>query len=122
MKKILIVDDEFYVRNPLKLFLQMKGYEIYEKENGVGVLDLHEKEKFDLIICDIVMPEKEGIETIKELKDRHPHVKIISMSGSDAISPENYLFITKALGVEIALAKPFGSENLYKAVEMLIGH
>jgi DNA-binding NarL/FixJ family response regulator len=100
----------------------MKVYEIHEKENGLDVLALHEKEKFDLIICDIVMPEKEGIETIKELKDRHPDVKIISMSGSDKISPENYLFMTKLLGVEIALAKPFRTEYLYKAVEMLIGH
>ena len=122
MKKILIVEDEFFVRNPLKLYLQMKGYEIHEKENGLGVLELHEKEKFDLIICDIVMPEKEGIDTIKELKDRHPDVKIISMSGSDKISPENYLFMTKLLGIEIALAKPFRTEYLYKAVEMLIGH
>lgn len=122
MKKILIVEDEYHVRTPLKIFLQMKGYEIFEMENGIGVLDLHEKENFDLIICDLVMPEKEGIETIKELKDKHPSVKIITMSGSDIFSPENYLLIAKMLGVEIALAKPFGNENLYKAVEALIGH
>ena len=81
MGKILIIDDEPYILLMLKKMLEKAGYEVDLAANGQKGMELFEKNKTDLVITDIIMPDKEGIETIIELRSAFPNVKIISISG-----------------------------------------
>ena len=78
----------------------------------------------DLVITDIVMPEKDGIETITDLKRHHPAVKVIAISGGER-RPEgvskNYLHSAKLLGANRAMQKPIANEDLLEAVRELLG-
>lgn len=120
MKKIAIVDDHEDVRNSIKKILENE-YIIYEASNGKGAIELFENEEIDLFIIDIIMPEKEGIETIMELMDADPDVNIIAISGGLNFNPGNYLNWAKQIGVKYTFAKPFDPEIMIEAIKKLIG-
>jgi signal transduction histidine kinase/CheY-like chemotaxis protein/PAS domain-containing protein len=120
IRRILVIDDE---PGMLKLFtnkLAGKGYEILEAANGKQGLEIYHKSLPDLVITDIVMPEKEGIETITELKKQFPDVKIIAMSGGGRTGPEDYLFMAKRLGAMQTFAKPIDWAKLLMAIEEIL--
>jgi YesN/AraC family two-component response regulator len=121
MKSILIIDDEEQIRTMLRNLLERLGYEVVEAPDGKKGIRLFRKSPTDLIITDIVMPEKEGIELIMELKQEFPDVKIIAISGGGHNDPENYLSLAKELGAQRIVAKPFEKEDLLKAVRELVG-
>ena len=83
-------------------------------------LELFKKNPTDLIITDILMPEKEGLETIIELRRNYPHVKIIAISGGGLIGNLTFLSAAKHLGALRTLTKPFTHEELLKTIEELI--
>jgi len=120
-KRILIVDDEDQMRSMLRQMLKSPGYEISEASNGKIALRLCKDRQTDLIITDLIMPEKEGIETIVEIKRSFPEIKIIAISGGGQNDPETYLELAKKLGAERTLAKPFEMKELLKTVEDLLG-
>ena len=91
MSKILVIDDDKNIRSLLRDFLERDGYEVMEAENGKVGLKLFRENGADLVITDLIMPEKEGIETIRELRRDFSDVKIIAISGGGAIGPETYL-------------------------------
>ena len=122
MARILIIDDDDHIRKMLRIMLENAGYnEVEDAENGYIGMKLIRKNPFDLVITDIVMPEKEGIETIMELRRDFPAVKIIAMSGGGKIGPETYLEMAGHLGAGKALAKPFQQAELFDAVRELLG-
>ena len=86
MARILIIDDEPTILLMLKKMLERSGYVVDMAINGKEGMELFAKFPADLIITDIVMPEKEGLETIREIKKDHPHVKIIAISGGGRIA------------------------------------
>ena len=123
MKNILIIDDDFHVRNILKESLRGKGYLITEADNGKKGVELCRTRKFDLVMVDIFMPEMGGIEFIKELQQFSPETKIIAMSGG-----EEHHFFTSNIPLNSAIAKgalrsfkkPFQIKDLLLAAEELL--
>jgi CheY-like chemotaxis protein len=120
MQRILVIDDEPQLRAVLKRFLEIEGYEVEVAADGREALRIYAGKPADLVITDLIMPEKEGIETIRELKDSYPGIKIIAMSGGGRLGPETYLTLARKLGAQRTLSKPFELKALGDAVRELL--
>ena len=114
MARILLIDDDDSVRTMLSLTLTHVGHTVIEARNGKEGLALFPHANADLLITDIVMPEKEGLEVLMELRKKHPPVKIIAISGGD------YLHMAKLMGAATVLAKPFSTNLLIAAIDELL--
>jgi CheY-like chemotaxis protein len=112
MPSILLVDDDKDFRVMLHAMLRRAGYQVREAQNGNEALALHRERPSDVIILDLLMPEKEGIETILELRRTHANVKIIAISGSSQVNRASNLEMARRLGAEASLEKPFSREEL----------
>jgi len=121
MALILIIDDDFRIREVLRQILERAGYEVMEASDGKEGISLYREKQADLIITDIIMPKKEGLETITDLRIEFPEVKIIAISGGGRIGPETYLELAEGFGANRLLTKPFGHEELLEAVQDLLG-
>ncbi|MBW2567303.1 MAG: response regulator [Deltaproteobacteria bacterium] len=120
MPKILIIDDEEQIRLVFKEMLGRFGYEVLEATNGEDGLALQREKIADLIITDIIMPVKEGLETIRELRREFPEVNIIAISGGGQIGSNQYLNTAKQLGAACTLQKPVGLDQLRQEVHRLL--
>jgi DNA-binding response OmpR family regulator len=119
MARVLVVDDDFQMREMLGVILERKGYDVMTASDGKLAVQLQQKSPFDLVITDIIMPEKEGLETISELRHSFPCLKIIAISGGGRHRPDGYLELARQLGADRILAKPFGSWEIINAVKDL---
>lgn len=108
--RILVIDDEESVRDYVRSVLEKQGHTVYEAPDGKQGLKLLKQFKADAIITDLVMPEMEGIETIRAIRKDFPDCGIVAMSGS-AFSGE-YLSMAKLLGAFAVLQKPFSKAEL----------
>jgi DNA-binding response OmpR family regulator len=121
MARILIIDDDDQIRKMLRLTLNAAGFDVVEAQDGKIAMKLfHQDLTVDLVITDLIMPEKEGIETIIELRRDFPKVPIIAISGGGRIDPNDYLLLAKKLGAQITLEKPFSRKDIINAVNELI--
>jgi DNA-binding response OmpR family regulator len=120
MPRLLIVDDDPGIVALLKQALEAEGHEIQTAENGVRALERQRETPSDLMIVDILMPEKDGLETIRDIRKLTPGIRILAMSGGGRVSPENYLPIAQMLGADETLAKPFSLVELRAAVKRLL--
>ncbi len=122
MKRILVIDDDRQMRQMLRQMLERQGYEVVDAPNGKEGIELCRQFSIDLIITDIIMPEKEGVATIIELRRDFPDVKIIAISGgSRGIDSQSCLSYAKALGVSHRFTKPFDRKELLEAIQELLG-
>jgi len=124
MARILLIEDDHTVRAVLRMSLTGVGHTVTEARNGKEGLDLFKRAGADLVITDILMPEKEGLEVIRELnKKQVPPVKVIAISGGGVSqSADDALRMARLLGAAKTLAKPFSNEVLIAAVnEVLLG-
>ncbi len=121
MAHILLIDDDDQIRIMLRRMLEAEGYEVVDASNGKEGIRLYREDPADLIITDIIMPEKEGIEVIMELKKDFPDVKIIAISGGGQIDAEEYLQMAKMLGAKFTFTKPFERKELLDAVKEIVG-
>ncbi len=121
MKRILVIDDDVQVRELLRLILEQGGYEVIEAGDGNEGLDRFRTEPTDLVITDIIMPEKEGIQTIRDLQRGSPEVKIIAISGGGRLSAEDCLETAECFGVDRTFTKPFRGAELLEAIQDLLG-
>jgi len=119
MAKILVVDDEFQMRRLLRLALERHGHTVDEAADGSEALRRFAERQPDLVITDLVMPEKEGIETIQALRRKCPAIPIIAISGGGRVGPENYLSMAGQMGANRSFAKPFSLEEILTAVQEL---
>ncbi len=117
---ILLVDDDDQLRGMLRKMLEGEGHEIVEAPDGKVAVKLYRERPLDLIITDLIMPEKEGLELITELKHDFPDVKIIAISGGGRIGPAEYLPIAKKFGASYTFEKPFNQEEILKAVQDIL--
>jgi len=117
MARILVVDDEELARFTIRDILETAGHEVDEATNGNEAISSQTADPFDLIITDIVMPEKEGVETIIELKRDYPDLKIIAISGGGRTKNVDYLKLADEFGADKILAKPFSEEELLERVD-----
>jgi DNA-binding NtrC family response regulator len=118
---ILIIDDDERTRKLFRKILETEGYQVSEASNGNEGIKLFRKEPADLVITDIIMPEKEGIETIMELRKDFPDVKIIAMSGGGLVEADSYLEMAKKMGATEVLTKPIKNDELLKIIKDILG-
>lgn len=120
MKNILLVDDETSLVEGISEFLTLKGHTVTTASNGVEAIAFFKNgQKFDLLITDIIMPEKDGIELILYTKSKVPGCKIIAVSGGGRISPEDYLLMAKGFKVEDTIQKPFAFSELEAKIKKI---
>jgi len=121
MAHILVIDDQLHIRSILKEFLKIDKHEVDLAENGKVGMQLAEHNIYDLVITDVVMPERDGLEVIMSLRRIFPHVRIIVMSGGTArLDIANLLKAAKALGADRVLAKPLDFIELQGVVRELL--
>jgi CheY-like chemotaxis protein len=120
MARILIIDDDRQARNVLQQILTRTGYEVIEAPDGVEGVRLFRTTPSDLVITDILMPEKEGLETIRELRQISPQVKIIAISGGGERGTLNFLHIAEKLGAQCTVRKPFSRQELVDTVTQIL--
>ncbi len=119
MPHILIIDDDPQVCKMLETYFTRKGYDISVAYNGVEGLKKYKKLIPDLVITDLVMPEKEGIETLMDLQRLNPDVNVIAISGGGRIGAESYLELAGELGAKRVFEKPINFDALLNAVKSL---
>lgn len=117
MAKILVIDDDDIFRDVLVEALSQSGHEVRSAFNGVDGLKKFREAPVDLVLTDIVMPEKEGLDTIRDLRRDHPGVRIVAMSGGIAHDPKLYLHMAAKFGAVAVLPKPFTLAQLHDIVE-----
>ena len=118
-KRVLVIDDEDMIREIIKTVLTEAGYQVAGAANGAEGLKLLESQPVDLIITDILMPEKEGIETIIETRKSHPNIKIVAISGGGRARNFHPLKIASKIGVDMTLPKPFEPDELLAVVKKI---
>jgi len=116
MARILVIDDDDIMNGMIMQLLSEAGYEVEGAEDGNLGLKKLASEKFDLIVTDIVMPEKEGIETIMEIRSQNMETPIIAISGGGKIDPEQYLRMAQHFGADYTFQKPFDQKHFLAAV------
>lgn len=121
MSKILVIDDDPMVRNTISRILDRKGYDVVLAGDGRYGLKLFESEQPDLVITDIIMPEREGIETIRAIHKICPTAKIIAISGGGRVGNVDFLTLAAKLGAREIIAKPFEPTELTASVSRCLG-
>lgn len=114
---ILIADDDPEILRLLKMALNLKGHDVAVARDGQEAVNMAKQKRFDVIITDIIMPRKEGIETIMEIKTLYPAVKIIAISGGGREGKMDFLRMAEMVGACDVLAKPFRPKDLLAKVE-----
>jgi CheY-like chemotaxis protein len=119
MLRILVVDDDDSFRKMMCQTLTEMGYEVMEARNGKEAVQVYELCPSDVVLTDLIMPDTDGIETIREFRRIHSAVKIIAMSGGGWVGTRNYLKAAKLLGADETLTKPFAKEDVAAMIERL---
>lgn len=118
MARILVIEDNPDVRALIADALETAGHSVAQAADGEAGLAAQRAAPADLVISDIIMPEKEGIETIRDLKLEFPALRIIAITGGDSrLSASNLLFTARTFGADTVLTKPFSADDLLKAVD-----
>ena len=120
MARILIVDDEQQIRLMLRQMLERLGHEVSEAAGGNQAVRIYREDPADVVIMDLIMPDKEGIETITEIRRDYPEARIVAMSGGGRMGPGNYLELASKLGAQRTLSKPFTMADIQDAIEGLL--
>ena len=116
--KIVFIHDDSAIREMLGMMLTGEGHEVVLAENGNdGLQKLKTSPEINLIISDIIMPEKEGVETITEIRESYPDIKILAISGGGTVQQELCLSIAKLVGADHTLGKPFLKKDLTNAID-----
>jgi DNA-binding NtrC family response regulator len=116
MPKILIIDDDALVRRTIARILRSRDYELVLAEDGRRGLDLFRSEDPDLVITDMIMPEMQGTEVIREILALDSDAKIIAMSGGGRVANIDFLNVAEQLGSFETINKPFDAAGLLDAV------
>ena len=119
---ILVIDDEKDILQLITAMLTAEDYEVISAEDGERGLELlKDFDDVEIVITDLIMPNKEGIETILEMRRLRPDIKVLAMSGGGRGGATTYLSTAKNIGASATLAKPFRKQALLDAVESLKG-
>jgi CheY-like chemotaxis protein len=121
MKRILVVDDDEFVRSMLRTTLIDAGYEVLEASNGRDALRVFQDCPDCIVILDIVMPDMEGIETMQKLRQSDPGVKIVAVSGGGSVDAVEYLRLAETFGASRTLYKPIENRRLLATLRDLTG-
>jgi len=121
MATVLVIDDEEPIRRFLRLILTRAGHDVLEAGDGSEGLVLLRDHDADLVVTDLVMPNKEGLETIMELRRAYPAIPIIAISGGGLNQPCTYLDLARKLGASHVFEKPLDRPAFLEAVRRCLG-
>ncbi len=120
--RILVIDDEEAVRETLCENLIDCGFEVYEAIDGEQGIDLIRPDNLPhIVITDIIMPRKEGIETIMEMRKKYPAIKLIAISGGGRMKSMDFLHLAERVGANSVFPKPINVDELAKVIRQLAG-
>ena len=121
MLRILVIDDEPLVRSTVVMILTREGFSVEEASDGAAGIAMCHKHLPDVVITDIFMPNRDGIEVVMELKRSYPHTKIIAMTGGGQMRMMEIGSAANILGADHILHKPFERDSLLAAVNAVLG-
>jgi CheY-like chemotaxis protein len=118
--RILVADDEQKIRAAVRVVLESAGFEVSEASDGVEALRACRAQPVDLVLCDVFMPNQDGLEAIPELLRQTPSVKVIAMSGGGSVWTSGLLATASQLGASAVLHKPFTGKHLLGVVRQVL--
>jgi len=119
MARILLVEDDDLVRDMLAQIMRRASHDVDSVANGEEATDILKKVEPDIMVTDIIMPKKSGITLISEVRNRHPHMEIIAISGGGRLDPMGYLDLSESLGAAVSFEKPIDNAALLMAIDLL---
>ena len=120
MAVIMLVDDEPSMLSILKDLVSKDGHQILLAQDGLEASQLFKQKVPDLVITDILMPNKEGLEFISEIRAAHPNIKIIAYTGGGSSDPQNFLEFAKGMGADKVFSKPVPLAKLREEITQLL--
>lgn len=120
MRSVLLIEDDLELLRQMAVAFNTAGYKVHAAPDGLAGLSLFAAAAPDLVITDIIMPNREGIETIVALKNANPHVKVIAISGGYRVGPADFLHLARHVGADSVLAKPFRPSQLVALAAQLL--
>jgi len=114
---ILVVDDDAAIRELMAELLSGQGFTVHQADNGRRAMEAVEREAVDLVITDLIMPEQEGLQTIRQLRQKYPHIRVIATSG---YLGADHLQHASVFGACATLRKPFPLDSLLRTVEKVL--
>ena len=118
MYNILVCDDEKDIVNALTIYLSAEGYQVFSAENGQAALNILQQEDIHLVLMDITMPEKDGIQALKDIKAADPNANVIMCS---AMGQQAMVIEAIQAGAKDFIVKPFQADRVLEAVKKVIG-
>ncbi len=120
MASILLVEDDELVRDMLTQMLERASHQVITAANGEEAIEALKNSNPDIMITDIIMPKMSGITLISEVKNRHPKMEIIAISGGGRLDPTGYLDLSESLGASASFEKPVNKAALLMAIDLLL--
>jgi len=120
MATILLVEDDDLVRDMLAQTLQRASHQVIVAIHGEEAADILKTAQPDIMITDIIMPKKSGITLISEVKNKHPDMEIIAISGGGRLDPTGYLDLSESIGATVSFEKPIDKLALLMAIDLLL--
>lgn len=120
MANILLVEDDALVREMLMQMLQRASHQVVTATQGEEAIEILKKTHPDILITDIIMPKMSGITLIAEVKNRHPAMEVIAISGGGRLDPAGYLDLSESLGATASFAKPIDKAALLMTIDLLL--
>lgn len=121
MSTVLVIDDDATVRTMVHRMLEGAGYSVLDAENGRDGLRLFEERDPDLVITDVIMPDMDGIETLRALRQRHPAARVVAISGGRPVAQDALRYMA-TFGACATLEKPFDRQQLLDTVRRVLDH
>ena len=121
MIRILLVDDDDMSRGAIHKMLERAGYAVESTSDGDEVIRMYGQQAADLVITDLIMPDKDGLEIIQDLRKLNPTVRILAISGGGRVDANEYLAVARKFGAVEILSKPFTKDELRRAVDAALG-
>ena len=121
MAVVLIIDDDPHIRTLWDYALSEDGFSVRTAPSGLEGVEIARREHVDVVVTDIHMPDKDGIETLLEIKSMNPEAKVVVVSGGGSVGRMSFLGAADKLGADATLAKPFDIHQLSAVVGALSG-
>lgn len=120
MATILLVEDDNLVRDMLTQVLERAHHKVLGAANGEEATQLLKTNDPDIMVTDIIMPKKSGITLISEVRNGHPMMEIIAISGGGRLDPTGYLDLSESIGASVSFEKPVDNAALLMAIDLLL--
>lgn len=120
MANILLVEDDDLVRDMLVQTLQRASHQVQSASDGEEATEILKRSSPDIMVTDIIMPKKSGITLISEVKNKHPEMEIIAISGGGRLDPTGYLDLSESIGATVSFEKPIDKSALLMAIDLLL--